>query len=50
MALHVVGDEPHRARSAFAEAFASADGKDGQSQSPGLALLVLRDAGVDRAV
>jgi hypothetical protein len=49
-ALHVVGDELHRAGDPFTAAFRAADGQDGQGQPPGLALLVLRDDGGERAV
>ena len=49
-ALHVVGDELHRVRGPFATALRSADRQDGQGQPPGLALLVLRDDGGERAV
>jgi hypothetical protein len=49
-ALHVVGDELHRAGDPFTAAFHAADGQDGQGQPPGLSLLVLRDDGGERAV
>jgi hypothetical protein len=49
-ALYVVRDEPHRVRGRLANAFCSADGQDGQGKPPGLALLVLRDGGIQRAV
>ena len=48
--LHVVGGELHRVRDLFAQAVRAADPQDGQGQPPGLALLVLRDGGVQRAV
>jgi hypothetical protein len=48
--LHVVRGELHRVPDPFTCTFRSADRQDGQGQPPGLALLVLRDAGGDRAV
>src|SRR6516164_4085782 len=48
--LHVVRGELHRGRDLFAQAVLAADGQDGQGQPPFLALLVLRDRGLQRAV
>jgi hypothetical protein len=48
--MHVVGGQLHRARGPLADAFRSADGQDGQGQPPFLALLVLRDGGIERTV
>jgi hypothetical protein len=48
--LHVVRGELHRVPNPFPGAFRSADRQDGQGQPRGLALLVLRGGGGDRAV
>jgi hypothetical protein len=49
-ALHVVRGEPHRVRCPFTDALRPADRQHRQGQPPGLALLVLRDGRVKRAV
>jgi DDE domain len=48
--LHVVRGEPHRVRDPLTLACRPADRQHGQGQPPGLAPLVLRDGGVERAV
>jgi hypothetical protein len=48
--LHVVGGELHRVRDLFTQAVRSADAQHGYPQPPGLALLVLRDGGIQCAV
>src|SRR5262245_64513101 len=50
LAFHVVSNQPHRVRHAFADALASADGENGQRQLALLALRVLRDGDVDRSI
>src|SRR5262245_14519890 len=49
-ALHVLSNQPHGVRDAFADGFASADGEHGQRQPALLALFVLRDRDVDRSI
>jgi hypothetical protein len=46
--LHVVGGELHRVRCLITQAVLAADAQHGQGQPPFLALLVLRDGGVER--
>src|SRR5271165_367568 len=48
--LHVVGGELHRVRDLVGQAVAAADAQHGHRQPPGLALLVLRDGGIQSPV
>src|SRR5262249_8532423 len=50
LAFHVLSNQPHSARGAFAETFASTDGEHGQRQLALLALCVLRARDVDRSI
>src|SRR5262245_1277735 len=49
-ALHVLSDESHRDPDSFAATFLAADRQDGHGQWLRLALLILRDGGVESAV
>src|SRR5262245_14515411 len=50
LALHVVGNQAHGVRDAFAEGFAAPNCEDGQRQLVILPLLVLGDGDIDRPI